>query len=139
LRRREGYAVSEDSREYRPTELSTEADGPSPVESHPQNDDHSTGQTEYLKEVTVADVKVEENVDVLSAPDGRMTNRVFVNHPRVEEGERMTECKKQEGHDQEVMKNPFMTEKKLENDPDNEVWMESQSDYRDTHDTAISA
>jgi hypothetical protein len=84
LRRRESYSVSEDSREYRPNERPTEADGPSPVESHPQNDDHSTGQTEYLKEEMVVEVKVEENVDGLSALDGRMTNRVSVNDPSVE-------------------------------------------------------
>jgi hypothetical protein len=43
LRRREGYAVSEDSREYRPNERSIESDSPSSVASHPQNDDHPTG------------------------------------------------------------------------------------------------
>jgi hypothetical protein len=69
----------------------------------------------------VVEVKVEENVDGLSAPDGRMTNRVSVNDPSVEEGERMAECKKQDAHDWEVIKNPLMTEKKVENDPDNEV------------------
>jgi hypothetical protein len=94
LRSQEGDTDSEDSSEYRPNELSTEVDGPSPEESHPQNDDHPTGQTEYLKKETVVEVKVEENVDGLSAPDGRMTTRVSVTDPSVEEGERMAECKK---------------------------------------------